>query len=147
MLPRGPEIYYKSTSLTVTPIPAFTQTFQFKNNNFYQMNWDSLNVDVYYCTVSGTFPFTQFLCDADAIGSATYNDGGKFHTGIRGSVNLPLVYDFHPSVAQIAQITMLCAGDPGYVVFLTEGTVHAKLASGKDFGTEDIHQYATVFCN
>ena len=149
LLPRRPVIHYKSSQITGSPqdLPYhLTQTFAFKNNNYYQMEWSDLNLDVFLCQVSGTFPYWSLECVSDPVGQATYHDGGEFHTDAREQIDVELDYTLDLNAQQLALIADLCLTYPYQVVFLSEGSVHAELSNGHSFGNTELNQLAYVNC-
>jgi hypothetical protein len=149
MLPRHPEIHYKSSSITGSPQDTYhlTQKFAFSNNNYYKMEWSDLNLEVFLCQVSGTFPFWQLNCVSDPVGEASYKDGGQFHTDARETVNVDLDYTLDLDVQQLEVVANLCLTFPYQVVFLSVGSVHAELSNGHSFGEMDVNQLAYVDCS
>jgi hypothetical protein len=146
LIPRAPWIQLESSTLTLAPA-SFTQTFEFKNNNVYKMNWDDLSLNVYVCEIQQSFPLI-LNCGSDytdVLGVATYtgSDSGKFHTDGYASIDLELNYDL--DFTKFADVVKICAADHE-VIFASEGQVHASLSSGHSFGYVDLEQLMYLSC-
>jgi len=146
MLPRSPAIHYKSSQISGSESGGYglKQTFGFENSNYYKMEWSDLELSVYLCAVSGSLIIPLLSCDADSVGSATYQDGGSFHTDARQEVNVELDYKLNLTPTQLAEVASLCL--TSQVVFRTLGNVKAELSNGHDFPDQQVSQVAWVTC-
>ncbi|GMH77933.1 hypothetical protein TL16_g07588 [Triparma laevis f. inornata] len=151
MMPRSPEMWLKSyTPVQVSTSGAtWTETFGFKNDNWYTMDWTDLEIGVYFCdsaTIWGCYSEGSPLVFEGSYENPETDNENKFTTGSRASRDVELSYNSVAPASTLAYMTTLCASQ-GYIIMFSQASVVGKLTNGRSFGTTYLTQAVLVDCS
>mgnify|MGYP003984007087 CR=1 FL=1 len=155
LLPRSPEMWLKSytplsLNSTSSPISAtWTETFGFKNSNWYTMNWSDLKIDVYFCDQPSLWQCSwettlPLIFEGSYVNPSTSSD--EFTTSSRSSTNVELAYTSTASPSTLAYMAATCASQ-GYIILWSQASVEGELKNGRSFGTTYLNGAVLVDCS